>query len=230
MKKPVILATTVVLLREQKSELQILLLRRNPKLSFAANNWVFPGGKIEPFELKSCINDLILASKKAAIRECQEETQIDISRNEITPISHWTTPDFRPKRFATQFFITLLDETVANKVVIDQSEIVEHQWLSANDALKKHSNNELEIMPPTYVTLSELSNFQQYEDAIKYYTERKTRTYNPRMKIHELDEHVDASFLYEGDSGYDLTDPQVRNQLNRCEMKNGVIKHICNLD
>ena len=228
MNHSVVPAATIVLLREFKTELKVLLLRRNPDLVFAANNWVFPGGKIEPSEISGENGDLFRASKIAAIRECLEETQIDISELELTPISHWTTPKFRPKRFATQFFISKFP--AACDVRVDQSEIVEFQWLSAVNALQKHRDNELEMMPPTLVTLSEISKFEEYEDIIKYYSKRENRSYNPRMKIHEDDEHVDASFLYEGDSGYDQTDPRNQNHLNRCEIKNGVIKHICNID
>ncbi len=228
MNHSVVPAATIVLLREFKAELKILLLRRNPNLAFAANNWVFPGGKLEPEEISRVGGDFFRASKIAAIRECLEETQVDISKLELIPISHWTTPKFRPKRFATQFFISKLQN--ACDVSVDQSEIVEFQWLSAANALQKHQVNELEMMPPTLVTLSEISKFERYEDIIKYYSDRENRSYNPRMKIHENDGNVDASFLYEGDSGYDQTDPRIQNHLNRCEMKNGVIKHICNID
>ena len=228
MNHSVVPAATIVLLRESKAELEVLLLRRNPDLAFAANNWVFPGGKVEPEEINHECGDLFRASKIAAIRECLEETQVDISKLELTPISHWTTPKFRPKRFATQFFISKLPN--ACDVTVDQSEIIEFQWLSATNAIQKHQDNELVMMPPTLVTLNEISKFNRYEDIIKYYSERENRSYNPRMKIHENDDHVDASFLYEGDSGYDQTDPLIQNHLNRCEMKNGVIKYICNID
>ena len=41
-------AATVLLLREQQGELEVLMMRRGAALSFMAGMWVFPGGRMEP--------------------------------------------------------------------------------------------------------------------------------------------------------------------------------------
>jgi 8-oxo-dGTP pyrophosphatase MutT (NUDIX family) len=41
-------AATVLLLREQGRELEVLMMRRGATLSFMAGMWVFPGGRMEP--------------------------------------------------------------------------------------------------------------------------------------------------------------------------------------
>jgi 8-oxo-dGTP pyrophosphatase MutT (NUDIX family) len=41
-------AATVLLLREQPTGLEVLMMRRGSTLSFMAGMWVFPGGRVEP--------------------------------------------------------------------------------------------------------------------------------------------------------------------------------------
>ena len=40
-------AVTVVLLRDGAEGLEVLLMRRNPRLAFAAGQYVFPGGSVD---------------------------------------------------------------------------------------------------------------------------------------------------------------------------------------
>lgn len=48
---PIAHAATVLLLRETAGELQVLLTKRAPGLSFMAGLWVFPGGRMEAADL-----------------------------------------------------------------------------------------------------------------------------------------------------------------------------------
>ncbi|NNC99464.1 MAG: hypothetical protein HKN85_04725, partial [Gammaproteobacteria bacterium] len=66
-----------------------------------------------------------------------------------------------------------------------------------------------------------------FDEISRYYRLRKFRTYNPRVKVYGK---AKASFLYEGDSGYAEYDPDKRQQMNRCEMNNGIMQHFCDLD
>ena len=225
MNKPILPAATVVILRQNEDKTEVLLLRRNPELKFAANCWVFPGGKTEEAELELSAGDLEQANRLAAVRECMEETGLDISAETLLPISHWTTPNIHPKRFATQFY-TCLVPTESN-VVIDQSEIVEHQWLSAHESLELHHAGQLHIMPPTYVTLFEISKLNNFSGVKRYYEQRNARFYNPRPIMHSK---TLGTFLYEGDSGYADNEPNLTDSLNRCEYNDGIINHLCNLE
>ena len=225
MTKPIIPAATVVLLRRVENQLQALLLRRNPELAFAGNTWVFPGGRLESDDRAAAGGDFESANRIAAVRECHEECGVTVDPAQLLPISHWTTPDLRVKRFATQFFICRI--AGRPEVTIDNSEIIEYQWLGAEAALARHRRGELAIMPPTLVTLSELAGMPDYAGICAYYRSRESRKYNPRVKVRGKGE---ACFLYEGDSGYEEVNPDSRARLNRCEMRGGVIEHHCNLD
>ena len=50
--KPVKPAATIMLARDTEDGIEVLLLKRNKALKFAAGLWVFPGGKIEPDEIE----------------------------------------------------------------------------------------------------------------------------------------------------------------------------------
>ena len=70
-------AATIMLARDTKEGIEVLLLKRNKALKFAAGLWVFPGGKIEPDEIERSKDD-IGAAKLAAVRETKEEADIAI--------------------------------------------------------------------------------------------------------------------------------------------------------
>lgn len=70
-------AVTVVLVRDGETGLEVLLLRRNPRLSFAAGRYVFPGGSVEPSDAEeppwSGAAPQLPSVVTAAVRETFEE-------------------------------------------------------------------------------------------------------------------------------------------------------------
>ena len=67
--KPLIPASTVIPIRKSGTGIEILMMRRNSKLSFAEGMWVFPGGKVDEADSEGSDSDYA-ASIKAAVREC----------------------------------------------------------------------------------------------------------------------------------------------------------------
>jgi 8-oxo-dGTP pyrophosphatase MutT (NUDIX family) len=218
-------AATVVIVREQDAGLEVLLLERNSKLDFAASAWVFPGGKVEKYEMDQAQGDVFSASQIAVCREAKEETGLTVDKDEIVAISHWTTPDFRTKRFATQFFIGKVDANA--EITVDGSEIIGFKWLTPTQAIEDHKDGKLSMMAPTLVTLSDIERHPSFTDLIAYFKARLSPIYAPRVNMISRNEGV---FLYSGDSGYEDNKPELRKQLNRCEMRKGIIEHFNNLD
>jgi hypothetical protein len=72
----------------------------------------------------------------------------------VVPFSHWTPPAITPKRFATWFFVAPAPE---GDVTIDGTEIHDHGWVRPAAALEHHAAGELELAPPTFVTLRQLA-------------------------------------------------------------------------
>ncbi len=192
--KPLIPASTVIPIRKSGTGIEILMMRRNSKLSFAEGMWVFPGGKVDEADWVGSDNDHATAVT-AAVRECEEESGLVLDPENLTYYSHWLPPVEAPKRFSTWFFLT---ETPEGKVTIDNGEITDHAWFTPNEALIAAHAKKIEILPPTWITLFDLSQFLEVNTAIESVRSRGPRAY--ATKIVPTTEGLAA--VWEGDSEY----------------------------
>lgn len=210
---PVRPAATVVLLRDGVDGLETLLLRRNSKLQFAGGVWVFPGGSFEStdFEKAGTQNGHVVAPYAAA-RETEEETSLHLDPAEFVFYSHWTTPIGMPKRYATWFFVTGINGS--DDVKVDGSEIQEHIWASPAEGLRRHREKDIEMMPPTFVTLTELAEYKTVDEALAACRARDAIVYEPRFS--RADDAVVA--LYDGDAGYTESKADAEGPRHRCVM------------
>jgi 8-oxo-dGTP pyrophosphatase MutT (NUDIX family) len=195
-------AATVVLLRGRGDACEVLLVRRSKKLSFHGGAWVFPGGRIDDSDYAaSGEGDVLAAARSAAVREVREETGLEIEGGALVTISRWITPVVLAKRFDTWFFAGRAGE---EEVQVDGGEIREHRWLAPSDALAAQRRGEIELPPPTFVTLSDLARFSDPGEALQQMARRAMRTFTPRICMVE----GGACSLYEGDAGYEHDDPE----------------------
>jgi len=209
-------SATVIPIRDAGNTIEVLLLRRNPKLSFHGGAWVFPGGKVdfqdydnEPGE------DFIAAARLAAVREAKEEAGLILSPDSLVVLSQWTTPEGLPKRFKTWFFIA---DARSKAVCIDREEILAFQWMKPFEALEKRENGNMILPPPTFVTLTMLSEYHCTESVISDFSRRKPFIFLPKLM------EVPGGFcsLYQGDSAYnnnDIDKPGPRHRLWILEKK-----------
>lgn len=191
------LSATVVLVRDTEQGIETLLLRRNPKLKFAAGSWVFPGGAVDQVELDMAPS-LHQALETAAVREVHEECGVVVAKDSLVHFCHWTTPEIEKKRFATWFFVARADDPNA-EITIDNGEIHEHQWLRPEQALALHSQGEFDLMPPTFLTLSLLSHYPTVEAACLDLVQREF--YNVMPRISRANGQLAA--IYPGDAEYE---------------------------
>lgn len=205
-------AATVVLVRDGEQGLETLLLRRNKTVQFAGGSWVFPGGRIDKEDYRSDLEDIESASRLAAVREAKEEADMDIDDESLVYFAHWTTPPEAPKRFATWFYIATVGP--GEMVTVDGSEIVEHRWYSPDQAIAAANNKDIEMMPPTFITLTELSEAANAADALSMYRERKVPEYLPKFTMTEKG----ICMLYPGDAGYESGDQDAEGPHHRMWM------------
>ncbi len=145
-------AATVVLVRNGADGLETLLLRRNSAIAFGGM-WVFPGGRIDDADRRDVPpGEDIVAARRAAVREAREEA--GLPEDTLIALSHWSPPAMAPKRFLTWFFLA---PATSDAVTIDRGEIHEHVWLRPADALARRNALEIELAPPTWVTLEWLA-------------------------------------------------------------------------
>jgi len=207
-------------LRDHAGPPEVLLVRRNSKISFHGGAWVFPGGKVDPADETAGETDELAVARRAAIREVFEETGISVSAQELQVFSHWTTPDHMPKRFATWFFVTAVPETTA--VRIDESEIVDYRWVSVEQALQQRARDEIELPAPAFVSLTKLTGFEHAGAIIAHLDKRPFDRFVPR--IVKLDDGRCA--LYQEDAGYDAVDMNVAGTRHRLIMESSGWRYI----
>ena len=168
-------AATVMLLRQGKEGLEVLLLKRNKKLKFAPAFWVFPGGKIDQEDIIAGANP-VEAAKIAAVREAEEEAGVSVTIEKIHYFCHWTTPPMQKRRFATSFFVSLLPTDQAATIQIDDGEIKDYCWLNLQEAIQKSKTREIPMLPPTYLAIQRFSKCQNEKDILA-----ETTTVQPKV-------------------------------------------------
>lgn len=212
---PIFPAATVVLTRDSTQGIEVLMVKRQQKLSAYGGAWVFPGGKVDPHEVKAA-EDELGAAHVAAVREVQEETGLDIEQSTLRPFSYWLTPEIRPKRFSTWFFMADCSVIATDNVRVDQGELSAFEWLAPADILAQHSAGDMELLPPTYVSLWEFSKFSRVGDLVSAIASQPIEYFRPRML--PLPEGGHCS-LYEGDAGYESQDVTLDGARRRLEMR-----------
>lgn len=207
---PAIPAATVVLLRDDP-EPHVLMLHKTSKIAFGGM-WVFPGGRIDP-EDHPADGDLDVAARNAAARETMEEAGIPSQPEDFVWFSHWTPPAITPKRFATWFFAA---EAGGHDVTIDGGEIQDHEWLRPAQALERHAAGEIDLAPPTWITLHQLSLYGSTGEILD-----KLRGFD--AKVYETKISKDAEgirvAMWAGDAGYPSGDGTVAGERHRLVMK-----------
>jgi 8-oxo-dGTP pyrophosphatase MutT (NUDIX family) len=206
-------ASTVVLLRERGNDLETLLLKRNKALLFAGGLWVFPGGALDPEDLAAADGDEERASRIAAAREAQEESGLLPRLDEMVLLSHWTTPVIEPRRFSTWIYAAPV--AVDDEVVIDGGEIHDHLWLSIGRALAMHEAGELNMMPPTYITLRSLARYATVAQMVA--TERTSAV--PQVLPVFITGEGPVAVMFAGDAGYSSGDGDARGPRHRAVLE-----------
>ena len=213
---PIQPAATTACLRDAGRGVEVLLVRRNSTLVFHGGAWVFPGGRVDEGDIPGELGepDAIrseAAARRAAVREASEEASIDLGARELVPLSHWTTPPGRPRRFSTWFF--LADAQVGH-VEVDAEEIDAYWWASPDEALRRRDHGEIELPPATFVTLTWLATLPSVRSTLEAAGRRHFERFVPRPVA--VSGGVVA--LYAGDAGYESHDPGLKGARHRLWM------------
>lgn len=167
-------AATVVLLRDTEAGVECLMLRKTRGQAFGGL-WVFPGGKVETVDGTG-----LDGARQAAVREAEEETGLLLDAGALVPFAHWEPPPEAPRRYNTWFFVAALPDG-ATEVVIDGGEIGDHVWTTPEAALEAQVKGEIELLPPTWVSLRSLTGHPDVDSALKAVAERPIERFATRI-------------------------------------------------
>ncbi len=214
--EPAIPAATVILLRDTKNvdEVEVLMLQKNKNISFGGM-WVFPGGRIDEADYGDH-GELSIAARQAATRETEEETGLQVASDDFVWFAHWTPPPGTPKRFATWFFAASLDSD--DSVTVDGQEILNHRWIKPSEALNHHAEGEIDLAPPTWITLYHIDRHGNTAGIIDHFRSSPEKTYETRV-AKSGDGHRIA--MWSGDAGYESWDADVQGDRHRLIMAQG---------
>lgn len=203
-------AATVVLVRDAASGLETLMLRKNAKLAFGGM-WVFPGGRVDPGD-----GEGEHGARRAAVREAEEEAGLFVTESLLVPFAHWTPPAGAPRRYATWFFLAPAPE--GGEVVIDGGEIHEHVWLHPAHILRRHDGGEVELAPPTWLTLHGLAEASSVADAVAWAHASPMEHYHTRLG---RSANGDLCTMWHGDAGYESGEADTPGPRHRLWMRSG---------
>ena len=186
-------AATVIVLRGDADDLEVLLVRRNPDQRFMGGAWVFPGGAVDAED-----GDDRLAHRAAGIREVAEEAGVTLAGpDELLPYSRWITPRQIAVRFDTHFFLTRAPQDAEPRV--DGHECVDWGWYRPADALAAHARDELLLAFPTIKTIEGLARFENADELLTWAAGRTVEPVEPKVVV----EGEVARVLLPGDAGYE---------------------------
>lgn len=195
--KPAHPAATVLLVRDGREGIEVLMIHRSSKTAFGGL-WAFPGGRIEDEDIpEGTAPDPLPAARRAAARETAEEVGLVIDETELVFVSHWLPPADAPVRFSTWFFAVAAPEGL---VEIDADEVHDHRWFRPADALAHRHAGEIELVTPTFVTLDWLHRCGTTEAVL---AASEPQWFATRIARDPSGARV---CLYEGDAGYETGD------------------------
>lgn len=211
--QPAVPAATVILLRDAAGGLETLMLRRASKLSFAGGLWVFPGGRVDAADREGLDpDDTNGAARRAAVREAAEEADLRVATDALVTLAHWEPPPQTPKRYATWFFLA---EAPAGAVTVDGGEITEHTWARPAEVIERRDAGEIELAPPTWVTLHTLAAHADVAGALGAAATGTPEHFTTRAA---MTASGDVVAMWHGDAGYETGDPEAAGARHRLWM------------
>jgi 8-oxo-dGTP pyrophosphatase MutT (NUDIX family) len=187
------LAATVIVLRGDGDQLEVLLAQRTPEARFMGGAWVFPGGAVSPGD-----GEGDAALRAAAIRELHEEAGIELADpEELVAFSRWITPEEVKIRYDTWFFLARLPDGA--EPVVDGEEMVDARWYTPAAALAAGASGEILLVFPTIKHLEQISVFASAHDLLEHARGRTVTPIQPRVV--GSGEH--ARIVLPGEPGYE---------------------------
>ncbi|MGE5292214.1 MAG: NUDIX hydrolase [Micromonosporaceae bacterium] len=107
---------------------------------------------------------MALIDRSLSLAEMLQKRRLVLRADLLTPWSRWITPVIEGRRFDTRFFAAALPPGQRTRDVSGEADKV--AWLSPSAAIAAARQGEIALMPPTAVSLAELSRYGSAEAAL----------------------------------------------------------------
>jgi 8-oxo-dGTP pyrophosphatase MutT (NUDIX family) len=124
-----------------------------------------------------------LVDRSLSLADLLHRRELLLRADLLAAWTHWITPEFEPKRFDTRFFVAALPEGQVTRDVSTESDRV--GWMRPRDALASVDGGDMEMLPPTYVTLRDLADLTDPDEALRAAAGREIRPIQPTLQVDE---------------------------------------------
>ena len=104
-----------------------------------------------------------------------------LATGELVYFAHWITPEIRPRRFDTRFFLAEVAPGVDARP--DDREVFDHVWISPREAGGLQEAGELRLMTPTLRNLELLAPFATTAEALAGLRNTSVQTILPKVEV-----------------------------------------------
>jgi 8-oxo-dGTP pyrophosphatase MutT (NUDIX family) len=122
-----------------------------------------------------------LVDRRLAFADFLAARELVLRTELLATWAHWITPEFEPRRYDTRFFVAALPEGQVTRDVSGEADTV--AWMTAADAVTGVDSGAMLMLPPTYVTLRELSAFSSVDDVMSAAVARRIVTVLPGVEV-----------------------------------------------
>ncbi|HYJ70068.1 MAG TPA: NUDIX hydrolase [Nocardioidaceae bacterium] len=133
-----------------------------------------------------------LVDRALSLTELLDRRELVLRADLVAPWAHWITPEFEPRRYDTRFFVALLPAGQRTRDVSGEADAV--RWVRPAEALAAVDAGTIRMLPPTYVTLAQVADYDSPDEALVAASEREIRTVQPGVRL-------------DGDEGWLVVDP-----------------------
>jgi len=124
-----------------------------------------------------------LVERELSFAEFLHRRDLVLRADLLAAWAHWITPVFEPKRFDTRFFVAALPAGQVTRDVSTESDRV--GWMRPRDATASVDEGSMQMLPPTYVTVTDMAQLSTPEEALRVAPERQIRPIQPFIRFDE---------------------------------------------
>jgi 8-oxo-dGTP pyrophosphatase MutT (NUDIX family) len=121
-----------------------------------------------------------LEKRELAMTEFLDRRGLVLRTDLLGAWSGWLTPVFEPKRYRTWFFVAELPEGQRTRDVSSESDHV--VWLPALTAVEQAEAREILMLPPTYITSLDVSQYAGPQQVIDAAADRRVEMFCPAVE------------------------------------------------